>query len=100
MAREEAILQERYESDISKKAKQEILDEMSKMPPMILLTAYLYSVNFTLLGVDVTKEWKTATEHAKALNAAYRAGYHDALQNLEEKLDAFDKKEETNAKNP
>lgn len=57
-----------------------ILDELSKMPPMVIETAYLYTMNFELYGVDVTKEWVTATQNASALSKAYEKGYYDGLK--------------------
>ena len=56
---------------------EQILDKLSKMPPMVIATAYLYAINFTLYGVDVTKEWLTATQNASALERAYSKGYYE-----------------------
>ena len=58
----------------------QLIDELSKMPPMVLSTAYLYALNYTRYGEDVTKEWITAIQQASALEKAYRRGYYDALQ--------------------
>ena len=58
----------------------QLIDELSKMPPMVIATAYLHAVNYTLYGVDVTEKWETATQNASALEKAYREGYYDALQ--------------------
>ena len=57
-----------------------LIDELSKMPPMVIETAYLYTMNFELYGVDVTKEWVTATQNASALSKAYEKGYYDGLK--------------------
>lgn len=57
-----------------------LIDELSKMPPMVIATAYLHAINYTLYGEDVTKNWVTATQNASALEKAYRKGYYDALQ--------------------
>jgi hypothetical protein len=57
-----------------------LIDELSKMPPMVIATAYLHAINYTLYGEDVTKKWVTATQNAAVLEKAYRKGYHDALQ--------------------
>ena len=62
----------------------QLLDELSKMPDMVIATAYLYAINYTRYGEDVTKEWTTAIQHASALEKAYREGYYDALQRLSE----------------
>lgn len=34
---------------------QHMLNELSKMPPMVIETAYLHAMCFELYGVDVTK---------------------------------------------
>lgn len=61
--------------------KEEIMiDELSKMPPMVISTAYLHAINYTRYGEDVTKAWVTATQQACALEKAYNKGYYDALQ--------------------
>ena len=57
-----------------------LIDELSKMPPMVIATAYLHAINYTLYGEDVTEKWVTATQNASALEKAYRKGYYDALQ--------------------
>ena len=59
---------------------EQLIDELSKMPPMVIATAYLHAINYTLYGEDVTEKWVTATQNASALEKAYRKGYHDALQ--------------------
>jgi len=64
-----------------------ILEELSKMPPMVIETAYLYTMNFELYGVDVTKEWVTATQNASALSKAYEKGYYDGLKRQAESED-------------
>ena len=51
---------------------------------MVLATAYLHAINYTLYGEDVTEKWVTAAEQASALEKAYRKGYYDALQKMEE----------------
>lgn len=58
----------------------QLIDELSKMPPMVIATAYLYAINYTLYGEDVTEKWVTATQNVSALEKAYRKGYYDALQ--------------------
>lgn len=75
-----------------------LADELSKMPPMVVATAYLYAINYTRYGEDITKEWVTATQQACALEKAYNEGYADALQSQTAALDmaieqkiAFDK---------
>ena len=58
----------------------QLIDELSKMPPMVIATAYLHAINYTLYGEDVTEKWLTATQNASALEKAYRKGYYDALK--------------------
>lgn len=61
------------------KSKQ-LLDELSKMPPMVIATAYLHAINYTLYGVDVTEKWLTATQNAYALEKAWQKGFNDAME--------------------
>ena len=68
------------ERQIQEYENKRLIDELSKMPPMVLATAYLHALNYTLYGVDVTEKWLTATEQATILEKAYRKGYYDALQ--------------------
>ena len=63
-----------------------IIDELSKMPPMVIATAYLHAINYTLYGEDVTEKWLTSTQNAIAFEKAYRKGYHDAMEKLKLKL--------------
>lgn len=67
---------------IQKYQSKQLIDELSKMPPMVIATAYLHAINYTLYGEDVTEKWLTATQNAAALEKAYRKGYYDALQSL------------------
>lgn len=67
------------EKKAQKYESKQLIDELSKMPPMVIETAYLYAINYTLYGEDVTKKWLTAIQKASALEKAYREGYHDAL---------------------
>lgn len=54
------------------------------MPPMVIATAYLYAINYTLYGEDVTEKWTTVTQNTSALEKAYEKGYYDALQRRKE----------------
>ena len=74
----------RKEKQIQEYQNKQLIDELSKMPPMVIATAYLHAVNYTLYGVDVTEKWVTATQNASALEKAYRKGYYDALQRMSE----------------
>lgn len=73
----EAISKEKQIQDYENKM---LIDELSKMPSMVIATAYLYAINYTLYGEDVTEKWLTATQNASALEKAYEKGYYDALQ--------------------
>jgi hypothetical protein len=68
------------EKQTQKYKSKQLIDELSKMPPMVIATAYLHAINYTLYGVDVTEKWVTATQNASALEKAYSKGYYDALQ--------------------
>lgn len=70
------------EKKIQEYENKQLIDELSKMPPMVLATAYLHAINYTLYGEDVTEKWLTATQNARALEKAYREGYYDALQKM------------------
>lgn len=61
-----------------------LIDELSKMPPMVIATAYLHAIGYTRYGVDVTEKWVTATQNVAVLEKAYNKGYYDALQRLSE----------------
>ena len=71
MTREEQI--QEYES-------KQLIDELSKMPTPVIATAYLYALNYTRYGEDITEKWETAIQNASALEKAYKKGYYDALQ--------------------
>lgn len=71
--------------------KNKLLDELSKMPSMVIEIAYLYAINYTLYGEDVTKEWVTATHNSGALEKAYRKGYYDAMMPLQRRSESEDK---------
>lgn len=67
---------------MSKEKSKQLIDELSKMTPEAIETAYLYALNYSSYGIDVTKKWLTATENARNLEMAYREGYYDALQKM------------------
>ena len=77
----------RKEEKIRECQSKQLLDELSKMPPMVIATAYLYALNYTLYGEDVTEKWVTATQQTATLEKAYRKGYYDALQRQAESED-------------
>ena len=72
------------EKQIQEYENKQLIDELSKMPPMVIATAYLHAINYTLYGEDVTEKWITATKQAAILAKAYRQGYYDALQRQKE----------------
>ena len=65
---------------IQEESSKQLIDELSKMPPMVIATAYLHAINYTLYGIDVTEKWLTAVQQTSALEKAYQEGYYDALQ--------------------
>lgn len=67
--------------------KEYILNELSKMPLMVVETAYLHTMGFQLYGVDVTKEWITAVQNSCALSRAYEKGYYEGSKRRAEKED-------------
>lgn len=75
------------QKQIQEYERKQLIDELSKMPPMVIATAYRHAVNYTLYGVDVTEKWLTAVQNASALEQAYRKGYYDALQRQAESED-------------
>lgn len=60
------------------------------MPPMVIATAYLHAINYTLYGEDVTEKWLTATQNTCALEKAYRKGYYDAMERIKQASKASD----------
>ncbi len=68
------------EEKIQEYENKRLIEELSKMPPMVIATAYLHAINYTLYGEDVTEKWTTAVQQSSALEKAYNEGYHDALK--------------------
>jgi hypothetical protein len=68
--------------EIEKYETKKLIDELLKMPPMVIETAYLYAINHKMYGEDVTEKWLTATQNSRNLELAYREGYHDVLQKM------------------
>ena len=73
------------EKKIQEYESKQLIEELSKMPPMVIATAYLHALNYTLYGENVTEKWVTAIQHTSALEKAYRKGYYDALQRMSER---------------
>ena len=72
------------EKQIQEYESKRLIDELSKMPPMVIATAYLHAINYTLYGENVTEKWVTATQNASALEKAYSKGYYDGLKSWQE----------------
>ncbi len=72
------------EEKIQEYERKKLLDELSKMQTMVIATAYLHAINYTLYGEDVTEAWETAVQQSSALEQAYKKGYYDALQRKKE----------------
>lgn len=68
------------EEKIQKYRDRQLIDMLSKMPSMVIATAYIHAINYTLYGVDVTEKWLTAVQQSVALEKAYNKGFHDAVQ--------------------
>lgn len=77
------------EKQTQKYESKQLIDELSKMPPMVIATAYLYAINYTSYGEDVTEKWLTAIQNASALEKAYRKGYHDAMERVNQEASEF-----------
>ena len=69
------------------KSTQDLLARLAEMPDMVIATAYIYALNYTQYGVDVTKEWTTAIQEHDALSRAYERGYHDAIERINQVSD-------------
>lgn len=72
------------EAQLQNDKTKQLLDELSKMSPMVVAMAYVYATNRIAYGEDVTEKWTTAAQNSAALEKAYRKGYYDAMQRLEE----------------
>ena len=73
----------RKEKQIQKIESEQLIDELSKMPPMVIATAYLHAIHYTLYGEDVTEKWLTATQQSSVLEKARMKGYYDAMQDAQ-----------------
>jgi hypothetical protein len=59
-------------------SKEIMLQKLSEMPDAVVSAAYLFAINYSQYGVDVTKAWTTAVQQNFALSQAYQRGYYDA----------------------
>lgn len=66
--------------------KQLILEKLSNMPEMLVLTAYLYAKNYIVYGEDVTKEWNTAVQQSAILEKVYNRGRNDVLKEVKTEI--------------
>ena len=57
-----------------------ITEQLKRYDPYVLETALAYAYNLYKYGVDVRKEWETATHQAYSLSQAYRKGFADAKE--------------------
>lgn len=64
--------------------KQALINLLSKLSMQELQLAYLYAVNMTKYGVDVTKTWETAIQNTHDLAHAYNKGYYEGLKQAAE----------------
>ena len=48
------------------------MSKQKQIHEMVIATAYLHAINYTLYGEDVTEKWLTATQNASALEKAYK----------------------------
>ena len=78
------------EKQVQEYRNKQLTDELAKMPPMVIATAYLYAKNYIEYGEDVTEKWVTATQNASALEKAYQKGYHDAMERVNQVSKASD----------
>ena len=76
------------EKQIQEYESKQLIEALSKMPPMVIATAYLHAINYTMYGEDVTEKWLTATQNASALEKAFRRGYYDALDALQRQVES------------
>ena len=69
--------------------KEQLLQKFADLPEMVLSCAYIYALNYTQYGVDVTKEWITAVQQNAALGRAYERGYHDGMETAHKAIAEF-----------
>lgn len=68
-----------------KDTKQLILDTLSKESDVFIATAYLYTKNFAIYGIDVSEKWNNVAENSQALAMAYNKGWVNAMMEHEDK---------------
>jgi len=71
-------LNERYQTNvISESDKEKLIKRLLEYPVPVIAMAFVYATSLSKFGVDVSKEWTTATEQKEALDLAYTQGRHD-----------------------
>ena len=75
----------------------QLIEELSKMSPMVIATAYLHAINYTLYGEDVTEKWLTATQNANVLEKAYRKGFMEGVNDTTERFKSSSYKQKYNS---
>ena len=56
--------------------------DMQQFDERTMAIAFAYAHYMTMLGVNVTEKWDTATEQSANLEQAYRKGYYDATEKM------------------
>lgn len=57
---------------------------LPKLSEQVTSLAYLYAINISLYGIDVTEAYNTAVENAHNLEKVYQKAYYDAIRRLSE----------------
>ena len=60
--------------------RKKLIVEMSKLPAMVLDTAYRYALNYVEYGEDVTQKWLTSIAKTRALETARVRGYYEGVR--------------------
>lgn len=55
---------------------------LPKLSQQVTSLAYLYAINISLYGIDVTKTYDTVVEHAYNLERVYQKAYYDAINEM------------------
>lgn len=59
-----------------------LIDELSKLPPMVLHTAYLYGYHLVNYGVDITQAWVTAVQQSYMIDQVKAKTRHDTIEEV------------------
>lgn len=74
---------ERMNDDVKK----QLLDKLSKEPPMVISTAYAYAKNYVLYGEDITKAWTTAVQQASIIEEVRKKAWVDAYDSFKKEYE-------------